>query len=54
MLKVAIAAITLNTLSTCSCRSAHTPVTGLIPPFARVAAITPRSRQVTAMEHCRK
>lgn len=31
----------------------RSPVTGCTPPVASVAAITARSREVTAIEHCR-
>ena len=46
--------ITLSTRSTYSRSSARSPVTGLTPPLASVAAIRPRSRQSTATEHWRK
>jgi hypothetical protein len=46
--------MTLRMLSTRSCRMARAPVTGFVPPFASVAAITARSRQSTRIEHCRK
>ena len=44
------------TVSTCRAQSAETtcsPVTGWMPPLARVAAITARSRVVTSTEHWR-
>ncbi len=47
-------AITLRTCSTLASSMARTPVTGLIPWLARVAPITARSTQRTAIEHCLK
>ena len=46
--------ITLSTRTAATRLSARTPVTGLTPPFARVAAITARSVASTRIEHCRK
>ena len=47
-------AITLRTSRTTSSPTARSPVSGLTPPFASVAAITARSRQSTETEHWRK
>ena len=44
--------MTLSTSRTVSCEAARTPVTGLTPPPASVAAISARSRQSTRVEHC--
>ena len=46
--------ITLSTRSTWSRSSTRSPVSGLTPPLARVAAIRLRSRQSTLTEHWRK
>ncbi len=46
--------MTLSTLRTTSSRTARSPVRGLTPPPASVAAMNARSRQSTATEHWRK
>ena len=46
--------ITLSTLPTYPLASARSPVIGLRPRLARVAAAIARSRHVTRIEHCRK
>jgi hypothetical protein len=46
--------ITESTRGTSSLRMARSWVIGFTPPFASVAAIRLRSRQVTEIEHCRK
>ena len=47
-------AITDSTLCTYWRATARSPVTGFTPPFASVAPMIARSRQVTRMAHCRK
>lgn len=46
--------ITLKASLTLRAASARSPVTGFTPPFARVAAIRARSRQVTRTEQWRR
>lgn len=46
--------ITERTRSTARMSIASTPVSGLRPEFASVAAMTERSTQLTMTEHCRK
>ncbi len=47
-------AITVSTRLTLAADSARSPVRGLRPPLASVAAMTARSVAVTRIEHCSK
>ncbi len=47
-------AITLSTRRSRAPSSTVSPLNGLVPELARVAAIIERSRQLSSIEHCRK